>query len=50
MPCEKMIGFEKDKENGGVKERKYFACEGERIGELPNKKVISLSACTPGIT
>ena len=37
-----MIGFEKDKENGGVKERKYFACEGERIGELPNKKVISV--------
>ena len=33
--CEKMIGFEEDRENVGVKERKYLVCDGERIGELP---------------
>ena len=37
-----VIGLEKERENGGVKERKYLVSEGERIGELPNKKVISV--------
>ena len=37
-----MIGLEKDRENGGVKERKHLVCEREIIGELPNKKVISV--------
>ena len=41
----KMIGFEKDRENGGVKESKFLICEGERIGKLPNKKVISVHPC-----
>ena len=35
-----VIGLEKDRENGGAKERKYLVSEGER--ELPNKKVISV--------
>ena len=36
--CEKMIGFEKDRENGGVKERKYFSMKEKEWENYQTKK------------